>query len=87
MGIVDTTSFANVGQSVTEEWAAGRLPRNHTGKPLRLTTRVRPRERAALMPTKGVYDPPENGLLAGLNPDQMENLMPRAMSADLKSDG
>ena len=45
------------------------------------------RRKARPMPTKGIYDPPKSGPLAGLNPDQIENLLLRAVLADLKAGG
>lgn len=36
---------------------------------------------------KGIYDPPRSGPLAGLSPDQIENLLLRAVLADLKAGG
>jgi putative transposase len=39
------------------------------------------------MAIKGLYDPPRSGPLAGLNPDQIENLLLRAVLADLKAVG
>ena len=43
------------------------------------------RERAVA--SKGAYDPPRSGPLAGLSPDQIENLLLRAVLADLKAGG
>ena len=39
------------------------------------------------MATRGIYDPPKSGSLAGLGPDQIENLLLRAVLADLKGRG
>lgn len=36
---------------------------------------------------RGVYDPPATGPLAGLEPAQMENILLRAVLADLKAVG
>lgn len=39
------------------------------------------------MSTKGLYDPPATGPLSGLAPEQVENLLLRAVLADLKAGG
>lgn len=36
---------------------------------------------------RGIYDPPKTGPLAGLNPDQIEDLLFRAVLTDLKAVG
>ncbi len=37
------------------------------------------------MPTRGAYDPPGSGPFAGLGPDQIEDLLLRAVLADLEA--
>lgn len=43
--------------------------------------------RDACMDSNGLYDPPRSGPLAGLEPSQIENLLLRAVLADLKAGG
>ena len=40
---------------------------------------------AERMSAKGLYDPPATGTLAGLEPAQIENILLRAVLADLKA--
>ena len=42
---------------------------------------------AERMSAKGLYDPPATGPLAGLEPAQIENILLRAVLADLKAGG
>ncbi|MCF2620677.1 IS3 family transposase [Collinsella tanakaei] len=70
-------------------WAGGRLPRSCAGRPpgsgkMGATSGER---KAARMSTRGLYDPPATGPLAGLEPAQIENLLLRAVLADLKAGG
>ena len=70
-------------------WAGGRLPRSYTGRPWGSGTMDGDTtdRKAARMSAKGLYDPPATGPLAGLEPAQIENLLLRAVLADLKAGG
>ena len=89
MTLREAAELAGVPLSTAGAWAAGLLPRSYTGAPWgsgRMggdTTDGR----AARMSGKGLYDPPATGPLAGLAPAQIENLLLRAVLADLKAGG
>ena len=87
MGVTAAAAFAGVKRRAAANWAAGLLPHSYTGKPRRMSPTGKPRRKADPMPTKGTYDPPASGPLAGLGPDQIENLLLRAVLADLKAGG
>lgn len=87
MRVPDAADFAGVKRRTAREWAAGNLPHSYTGKPRRMSATRKPRRKAKPMTAKGIYDPPKSGPLAGLNPDQIENLLLRAVLADLKAGG
>ena len=82
-------SSANTGVSVgaAKKWATGHLPHSYTGARCRIGARKPPRKEASLGPDKSIYAPPATGPLAGLNEDQIENLLLRAVLADLKAEG
>ena len=96
----EAAAIAGVGRVSVGNWAAGRLPHDR-GVPLRLQGRrgrilptgeakPAPKEDAAMGPSereKGTYEPPSSGPLAGLEPAQIENLLLRAVLADLKAGG
>ena len=71
------------------EVVRGRLPRSYTGLPYGSGTMGGDTtdRRAERMSVKGLYDPPATGPLAGLDPAQVENLLLRAVLADLKAGG
>ena len=89
MTLREAAELAGVPLSTAGAWAAGLLPRSSTGAPWgsgRMggdTTDGR----AARMSEKGLYDPPATGPLAGLEPAQIENILLRAVLADLKAGG
>ena len=87
MRVSDAADFAGVKRRAAKSWAAGNLPHSYTGKPRRMSATEKARRKAKPMPTKGIYDPPKSGPLAGLNPHQIENLLLRAVLADLKAGG
>jgi transposase len=90
MSALEAGRLAGVGASTACNWARGRLPHSYTGAP-----RARGRMGGAATEGKarrmdeghGLYDPPERGPLSGLTPDQIENLLLRAVLADLKAEG
>ena len=87
MGPTAAAEFAGVTVSAAKKWATGHLPRSYTGRGCRIVAREPPRKEASLGPDKSIYAPPATGPLAGLNEDQIENLLLRAVLADLKAEG
>lgn len=91
MGVPDAADLAGVSRRCAKHWAAGRLPHSFTGAPRRPCRRMGPTHAAARKEApvgpEGIYDPPASGPLAGLSPDQIENLLLRAVLADLKAGG
>ena len=70
--------------STVQKWARGMLPHERGAR----IGGGKPRGEAARMPApRGLYDPPASGPLSGLTPDQIENLLPGAVLADLKAGG
>ena len=86
MGPTAAAEFAGVTVSAAKKWATGHLPRSYTGGGCRIVARKPPRKEASLGPDKSIYAPPATGPLAGLNEDQIENLLLRAVLADLKAE-
>ena len=87
MGPTAAARFAGVTVSAAKKWATGHLPRSYTGRGCRIGAKQPPRKEASLGPDKSIYAPPATGPLAGLNEDQIENLLLRAVLADLKAEG
>lgn len=87
MGPTAAAKFAGVTVGAAKKWATGHLPRSYTGGGCRIVARKPPRKEASLGPDKSTYAPPATGPLAGLNEDQIENLLLRAVLADLKAEG
>ena len=87
MGPTAAAEFAGVTVGAAKKWATGHLPRSYTGARCRIVARKPPRKEASLGPDKSTYAPPATGPLAGLNEDQIENLLLRAVLADLKAEG
>ncbi|MEE0664945.1 MAG: hypothetical protein UCI71_01060, partial [Collinsella sp.] len=79
MGPTAAAEFAGVTVSAAKKWATGHLPRSYTGGGCRIVARKPPRKEASLGPDKSIYAPPATGPLAGLNEDQIENLLLRAV--------
>ncbi len=89
MSVRAAADLAGVTRGTAGVWASGRLPRSYTGAPAPRRIRgedTRRRERPMAEP-RSIYEPPRSGPLAGLNPDQIENLLPGAVLADLKAVG
>ena len=87
MGLRAAGDFAGIGYWTAKRWGRGELPRSYTGRPCRLPGE-RPRRKEPRMEAgSSIYEPPRTGPLAGLGPDQIENLLLRAVLADLKADG
>lgn len=87
MGPTAAAEFAGVSVGAAKKWATGHLPHSYTGARCRIVAREPPRKEASLGPDKSIYAPPATGPLAGLNEDQIENLLLRAVLADLKAEG
>ena len=95
--VPEAAEIAGVPQRTLERWLSGRVP-HVRGVPLRLQARParmvpseRRREGAPMQPPSDserlLYEPPASGPLSGLTPDQIENLLLRAVLADLKAGG
>ena len=80
----DAAEFAGVSYRCARSWASGQLPHSYTGASRRINPVAKEAKGRAMA---GIYDPPVSGPLAGLNPDQIENLLLRAVLADLKAGG
>ena len=87
MGPTAAAEFAGVTVGAAKKWATGHLPHSYTGARCRIGARKPRRKEASLGPDKSIYAPPATGPLAGLNEDQIENLLLRAVLADLKAEG
>ena len=87
MGPTAAAKFAGVTVSAATPGATGHLPRSDTGGGCRIGAKQTHRKEASLGPDKSIYAPPATGPLAGLNEDQIENLLLRAVLADLKAEG
>lgn len=87
MGPTAAAEFAGVTVSAAKKWATGHLPRSYTGGGCRIVARKPPRKEASLGPDKSIYAPPATGPLAGLNEDQIENLLLGAALAGPKAEG
>ena len=87
MGPTAAAKFAGVSVGAAKKWATGHLPHSYTGARCRIGARKPPRKEASLGPDKSICAPPATGPLAGLNEDQIENLLLRAVLADLKAEG
>lgn len=90
MTVAEAADFAGVSRGVGRNWERGKLPRSYTGAPWgrgRIRGHATVRKARPMDENHGLYDPPKSGPLAGLNPDQIENLLLRAVLADLKAVG
>ena len=85
----EAVELAGTTRKTVGQWAARRLPRSCAGRPwgsgkMGGTSGER---KAAHMFTRGLYDPPTTGPLAGLVPAQIENLLLGAVLAGPKAGG
>lgn len=92
MGVSEAARFAGVGRGEASHWEAGELPRSYTGRPWGsgaggIGSRRSPARREPDMEIRGLFDPPGEGPLSGLTPDQVENALLRAVLDDLKAGG
>lgn len=79
--------LAGVAPSTVEHWSKGRLPLSWDAWGARIAVTGHRGEAARMTETRAPYDPPASGPLAGLSPDQIENLLLRAVLDDLKGVG
>ena len=79
--------LAGVAPSTVEHWSKGRLPLSWDARGARIAVTGHRGEAARMTETRAPYDPPASGPLAGLSPDQVENLLLRAVLDDLKGGG
>ena len=79
--------LAGVAPSTVEHWSKGRLPLSWDARGARIAVTGHRGEAARMTETRAPYDPPASGPLAGLSPDQIENLLLRAVLDDLKGVG
>ena len=86
-------ALAGASRGAAANWAAGRLPRSYTGEPPRRSARIvrygDSTARGAAMEdaARSLYAPAEEGPLEGMTPEQIENLLLRAVLDDLKGGG
>lgn len=87
--LAGAAALAGVPKTTAWRWSVGCLPRSYTGRPWGSGTMDGDTtdRKAARMSVKGLYDPPATGPLAGLEPAQIENMLLRAVLADLKAGG
>ena len=79
--------LTGVAPSTVEHWSKGRLPLSWDARGARIAVTGHRGEAARMTETRAPYDPPASGPLAGLSPDQVENLLLRAVLDDLKGGG
>ena len=86
--IRQAAELVGASPSAVQAWACGRLPHKRGA---RIGTTGTRRKAAKVADGKagarGPYDPPASGPLAGGSPDQIENLLLRAVLDDLKGGG
>ena len=90
MGVAEASAFAGVSRRTGYNWDAGRLPGlRPPRRPGRISGEEGRTERSGAMgdPTRSLYEPAEEGPLSGKTPDQIENLLLRAVLDDLKGEG
>ncbi|HIU05319.1 MAG TPA: IS3 family transposase, partial [Candidatus Coprousia avicola] len=91
MSVREAAALAGVAGRTAEGWAAGRLPRSYTGEPWGSGRIARKGGSAGggadMDDIRSLYGPAEEGPLAGMTPDQIENLLLRAVLDDLKGGG
>ena len=83
----EAAALAGVSARTVASWAAGRRPHRRRGPDANMCRRCSRRGERRMSSPKGIYDPPRSGPLAGLDPAQIENLLLRAVLADLKAGG
>ncbi len=77
-------NYLGASRRTVFRWLAARRA---LGEPSALPASSRGDERGAGMDSNDIYGPPGSGPLSGLGPSQIENLLPRAVLADLKAGG
>ena len=74
--------LVGVAPSTVEHWSKGRLPLSWDARGARIAVTGHRGEAPRMTETRAPYDPPASGPLAGLSPDQIENLLLRAVLDD-----
>lgn len=92
MSIKGAAAFAKVNYNAAKDWIYKGLPHSYTGalrksQCARIQKSAKPSGEKEYLMSASPYDPPKSGPLAGLSPDQIENLLLRAVLADLKAVG
>lgn len=89
----EAAELAGCGRSAVSAWARGELPRSASpGASASMAREKEPEPEEDPMTErtdreKSLYEPPESGPLSGLTSDQIENMLLRAVLADLKAGG
>ena len=84
--VAEAARIVGASREAVRRWRGGRVPHERGRGSERQGAAARAsaaRRREAM----GLYDPPASGPLSGLTPDQIENLLLRAVLADLKAAG
>lgn len=84
--VAEAARIAGAGATAVRRWRDGHLPhqRGEGSERQRAAASASAARRREAM---GTYDPPASGPLSGLTPDQIENMLLRAVLADLKAAG
>ncbi len=80
----EAANYIGVSRRTVHRWIAARKA---LAQPPAAPVSLGDDEKGAAMEDKDIYDPPHSGPLAGLEPSQIENLLLRAVLADLKAGG
>ena len=88
MCIKGAAAFAEVNYKAAKDWIYKGLPHSYTGalrkgQCARIQKSAKPSGEKEYLMSAGPYDPPKSGPLAGLGPDQIENLLLRAEALGL----
>ena len=82
--VIHTAEFIGVSRRTLHRWIGSKRALERPGtSPVSLEDD----EKGGRMEESDLYDPPRSGPLAGLEPSQIENLLLRAVLADLKAEG
>ena len=87
MTIAAAAGFAGVDPRTARRWAKGELPHSYTGRGRTIRSVGKRARKGTQVEDRSVYEAPATGPLSGLGPDQIENLLLRAVLADLKAAG
>lgn len=84
MGLAEAAELVGASRETVRRWRLGLRPHGRGAGPGRQRAAAAAGRRREAM---GLYDPPAAGPLSGLTPDQVENVLLRAVLADLKAAG